>query len=315
MALPLGEIRWAAGALAGVAARTPLLEWPLPGTGARVRLKCEQLQPVGSFKIRGAYTALARLPPERRRAGVVTFSSGNHGLAVAWSARALGLRAVVVMPEAAPPVKRNAVREAGAEVVLAGPVRSPEQAERAHAIARAEGMTLLPPANHPDVIAGQATCGLEILEQWPEVETILAPVGGGGLLAGIAAAVAALKPTVRVVGVEPDGAAKLTAALARGAPVALPETRSIADGLLPRAVEPLAWEILRPVVREAVRVSDVEIAGAVKLLYGTAGIRVEPSGAAATAALTAGKLVPSGPTVAVLSGGNVEPALFDALVH
>jgi threonine dehydratase len=292
--------------------RTPLVEIPIAGKS--VWLKCEQLQPIGAFKLRGAYTAVARLG-DRRRTGVVTASSGNHGFALAWSARAFGIRAVVVMPEAAAPVKVEAVRRVGGEVVFAGRTRSAEQAARAEQMAAADALNLVPPFDHPDVIAGQATCGLEILEDAPEVETILVPTGGGGLLAGIAAAVSALKPSVRLIGVEPEGAAKLSAALAHGKPVALDRTESLADGLLTRAIGNLTWEIIRPVVHEAVRVTEVEIGLAVRHLYRQAQLVVEPSGAVTTAALLAGRVITPGPVVAVATGGNVDPVLFDRLVH
>ena len=269
---------------------------------------------MGAFKLRGAYTAMARLG-ERRRRGVVTSSSGNHGLAVAWSARAFGVRAVVVMPEAAAQIKVDAVRRYGGEVVFAGRLRSPEQTARAEALAESDGLALLPPFDHLDVIAGQATCGLEILEDAPDVATILVPVGGGGLAAGIAAAVAALKPSVRVIGVEPEGAAKLSAALAQGRPVGLEHTESVADGLLTRALGQITWSVLSGVVREAVQVTEVEIGLAVRHLYQQAQLIIEPSGAVTTAALLAGRVKGDGPIVAVATGGNVDPALFQRLVH
>ena len=186
--------------------------------GVPVGLKCELLQPIGAFKIRGAYNALARLAAAGGARGVVAASSGNHGQALAFAARHFGLRAVVVMPESTPQVKVDGVRRHGGEVVLAGATRSAEQGARAEAIAREEGLAMIPPFDHPDVIAGQGTIGLEILEQRPDVETILVPVSGGGLISGISVAVAALAPAVEVIGVEPEGAAKLTAALAAGAP-------------------------------------------------------------------------------------------------
>lgn len=296
-----------------MAARTPLVRVPGP-EGRSFLLKCEQLQPVGAFKLRGAYTAVARLG-DRRRAGVVTSSSGNHGLALAWSARAFGVRAVVVMPETAAAVKVEAVERHGGEVVFAGRTRSPEQMERAEALAREEGLALVPPFDHPDVIAGQATCGLEILEDAPDVTTLLVPVGGGGLLAGISAAVAALKPSVRVIGVEPEGAAKLSAALAAGGPVALAGTESVADGLLTRSIGRLTWDVLGPVVREAVQVTELEIGAGVRHLYERAGLVVEPSGAVTTAALLAGRAPADGVVVAVATGGNVDPAVFQRLVR
>ena len=287
----------------------------VPGPGrSSFLLKCEQLQPIGAFKLRGAYTAVARLG-DRRRAGVITNSSGNHGLALAWSARAFGVRAVVVMPETAATVKVDAVRQQGGEVVFAGRTRSPEQAERAESMARAEGLALVPPFDHPDVIAGQATCGLEILEDAPDVAMLVVPVGGGGLLAGISAAVAALKPSVQVIGVEPAGAAKLSAALAAGGPVALDQTESLADGLLTRSIGRLTWSVLSPVVRQAVQVSELEIRQGVRHLYERVRLVVEPSGAVTTAALLAGRIPADGLVVAVATGGNVDPALFHRLVH
>jgi len=315
-AVSLESLRAAARVLDGVAVRTPLLD--LPDLGARlgvpVSLKCELLQPIGAFKIRGAYNAIARAVAGGAR-GVVTQSSGNHGQAVAFVARRFGLRAVVVMPESTPAVKVDGVRRHGGEVVLAGATRSAEQAARAEAIARDEGLAMIPPFNHPDVIAGQGTCGLEILEQRPDVGTILVPVSGGGLLAGISVAVAALAPDVRLVGVEPAGAAKLTAALAAGAPRTLEHTESMADGLLSRSVGDLTFEILRRVVREAVTVSEDDIAAAVRYLHHQTDLRPEPSGAVALAALLAGRLRPDGPTVAVVSGGNVDPELYQRLVR
>jgi threonine dehydratase len=216
-----------------VALRTPLLEVPALAAivGVPVALKCESAQPIGVFKIRGAYNAIARLAERGGARGVVTQSSGNHAQAVAFAARQFGLRAVVVMPESTPSIKVEGVRRHGGEVVFAGRVRSPEQLERAEAIAASEGLVMIPPFDHPDVVAGQGTVGLEILEQRPDVETILVPVSGGGLLAGICVAVQALAPQVEVVAVEPAGAAKLSAALAAGEPRTLEHTESLADGL------------------------------------------------------------------------------------
>jgi threonine dehydratase len=280
-----------------------------------VALKCELLQPIGAFKIRGAYNALARLAAAGGARGVVTSSSGNHGQALAYAASRFGLRAVVVMPQSTPQVKVDGVRRHGGEVVLAGATRSAEQGARADAIARDEGLTLIPPFDHPDVIAGQGTIGLEILEQRPDVATILAPVSGGGLISGISVAVAALAPAVEVVGVEPEGAAKLTAALAAGSPQTLARTESMADGLLSRSVGTLTFDLMRRVVRRAVTVTEQEIAAAVRYLHHQTDLRPEPSGAVAVAALLAGRLTPTGPTVAVVSGGNVDPDLYQRLVR
>lgn len=315
-AVSLESLRAAARVLDGVAVRTPLVD--LPDLGARlgvpVALKCELFQSIGAFKIRGAYNAVARAAAAGRIPGVVTQSSGNHGQAVAFAARRFGLRAVVVMPASTPAIKVEGVRRQGGEVVLAGATRSAEQAARAEAIARDEGLVMIPPFDHPDVVAGQGTCGLEILEQRPDVEAILVPVSGGGLLAGISVAVAALAPRVRLVGVEPAGAAKLTAALAAGAPTTLERTDSLADGLLSRSIGTLTFGILRRVVREAVTVTEDEIAAAVRHLHHHTHLRPEPSGAVAVAALLAGRVTPAGPTVAVVSGGNVDPDLYQRLV-
>jgi threonine dehydratase len=312
----LEALRAAARDLDGVAVRTPLVEVAAltSRVAVPVALKLEHLQPVGAFKIRGAFTAVSRIPPADRARGVITYSSGNHGQAVAYAARQLGIRAVVVMPQRAPAVKVEGVRRLGGEVVIAGN-STPERYQKAQAIALAEGLAMVPPYESLDVIAGQGTCGLEILDELPTVETIVVPVGGGGLIAGISAAVAALKPSVRVIGVEPVGAPKLARALEAGRPVKLDHTESLADGLLPLSIGELPFAVLAPVVREALQVPEEEIAGAVRFLYREVGLSVEPSGAITTAALLSGRLRPTGPTVAIVSGGNVDPVLFQRLVQ
>lgn len=308
------SIRAAARALEGVARRTDVTGLPpIPRVpGVRCLVKCEQQQPVGAFKIRGAFTALSRLPEAERGRGVVTHSSGNHGQAVAYAARHFGVPAVIVMPVDAPEIKRAGVRRHGGEIVL---VERAERQSRCEAIAADRGMISVPPYENADVIAGQATCGLEILEQCPDVRTIVVPVGGGGLIAGIASAVRHFAPHVRVVAVEPERAAKLARALEVGRPVKLERPESIADGLLPFSIGALPFEVMRGVVTEAVQVSDAEIAEAVRYLYRSAGLTVEPSGAAATAALLAGRIAVDGTVVAVISGGNVDAELFERLVH
>jgi threo-3-hydroxy-L-aspartate ammonia-lyase len=310
--IPAGMIDNARRHVYEAAIRTPLVRLNYDGP-ADIYLKLECLQPIGAFKIRGAYNAVARAAAAGA-CGMVTQSSGNHGQAVAFAARRFGLRAVVVMPASTPAIKVEGVRGQGGEVVFAGATRSGEQRLRAEEIAREQDLVMIPPYDHPDVIAGQGTCGLEILEQRPDVGTILVPVSGGGLIAGISVAAAALAPAVRVVGVEPAGAAKLTAALAAGAPRTLDHTESIADGLLARSVGDLTFDILRRVVREAVTVEEEEIAAAVRYLHLHTGLRAEPSGAVAVAALLAGRVRPAGPTVAVVSGGNVDPDLYQRLV-
>jgi threonine dehydratase len=314
--LTVEALRATAQALDGVAVRTPLI--PVPALASRVNvpvfLKGEQLQPVGAFKIRGAYTAISRIPPEQRARGVITYSSGNHGQAVAFAAQLLGIRSVVVMPQRAPAIKVAGVRRLGGEVVIAGN-SSAERYEQARRMAEEQGLAMIPPYESLDVIAGQATCGVEILDEYPEVETILVPVGGGGLIAGIAAAVAAMKPTVRVIGVEPVGAPKLARALEAGQPIVLDHTDSLADGLLPLAIGKLPFAVLSKVVRESVQVSESEITDGVRFLYQEAGLSVEPSGAVTTAALLSHRVVPNGPTVAIVSGGNVDPELLQRLVQ
>ena len=316
-AVSVGALQDAARTLQGIAERTPMMEVAAlaPAPGCSVFLKCENLQPTGAFKIRGAYNAVARVARERLGAGVVTQSSGNHGQALAFAARHFGLEAVVVMPASTPRVKVAGVERYGGRVVFAGETRSAEQLHRAEAIAREEGLVMIPPFDHPDVVAGQGTCGLEILEQCPDVRTILVPVSGGGLLAGISVAVAALRPSTRVVAVEPAGAAKLTAALAAGAPQTLERTQSMADGLLTRSIGSLTFPIIQRTVCEVVQVSEDEISAAVRFLHREAGLRVEPSGAVTTAAVLAGRVRLDGPTVLVVSGGNVDPELFHRLAE
>jgi threonine dehydratase len=309
----LDAIREAAAGPVGVAARTPLLAVePLSrAAGVPVYLKLESRQPTGAFKLRGAWTAIRRLPPEAGRRGVITYSSGNHGQAVAYAARRLGYRSVIVMPETAPAAKVAGVRKWGGEVVLAGTTSEHRKAKAEELIAR-EHFTVIPPFDHPDVIAGQGTVGLEIFEDLPQVASVAVPVGGGGLVAGVATALAALRPAARVTAVEPEGSAALGAALAAGRVVRLAHTRSIADGLLPVAVGALPFALVQGRI-DAVTVSDDAIAEAAVWLKREQGLLVETSGAATTAALRSGALRPGGPVVLVVSGGNVDPADIDRL--
>jgi threonine dehydratase len=311
----LAEIRAAATALREVAAPTPLVEVAAftSRIGVPIWVKCEQWQPIGAFKVRGAFTAIRRLEPDARARGIVTHSSGNHGQAVAFVARHFGIRAVVVMPRTAPAIKVEGVRRHGGEVVFTEPVSSVRLA-RAAELAHLEGLTLVQPYDDSDIILGQATCALEILEERPDVATLLTPIGGGGLLAGTCLAVRALRPDMRVVGVEPEGAPKLSMALRAGEPVTLEKAESVADGLLPLSVGRLTFQHIQPVVADAVTVTDGEIGRAVRALYWEAGMRIEPSGAVGIAALLTGKVRPSGPSAVVLSGGNVDPALFVGMV-
>ena len=300
----LDDIRAAAARVAGVARRTPVLPTCVP----RFLLKCENLQPMGAFKQRGAYNMVAQLAPDVRGRGVITYSSGNHGQAVAMAARILGAPAVIVMPETAPAVKVEGARSYGAEVVFAGRT-SFDRKHKAEEIASARGLAIVPPFDHEWIIAGQGTVGLEIVEQCPEVTTVYVPVGGGGLVSGVATAIKRTRPDVTVIGVEPAGAAKMSTSLAAGEPVTLDRTASIADGLLTLRPGDLTFAHVKAFVDRVVTVTDEQIAAAVNWLFRTARIVAEPSGAATTAAVLADG-APRGTSIAVVSGGNVAPEDF-----
>jgi threonine dehydratase len=293
--------------------RTPLQVAPslAAAAGVPVYLKLENLQPTGAFKLRGAWTFARRLDPAARQRGVVTYSSGNHGQAVAFAAQRLGVQAVVVMPETAPQLKVEGVKRWGGAVLFAG-TTSEDRFTKAMELVESEGLTPVPPYDHPDIIAGQGTVGLEIVEDLPDVAHVAVPVGGGGLIAGIATAVAALRPSARVTGVEPEGASALNAALAAGQPVRLERTESIADGLLPLSVGRITFSHVRGLV-DGVKVSDRAIAEAAVWLHREERVLAEPSGAATTAALRSGVLTPAGPIVLVVSGGNVAVEAIEAL--
>ena len=304
------DIHEAAAGLRGIARRTQLLYVEELG----VHLKLENEQPIGAFKIRGAYNAIRKLPDPARKRGVITFSSGNHGQAVAYAAKQFGVRAVVTMPETAPAVKVAGVKQWGGEVVFAGRT-SEDRRIKAEEIAAQDGLAIVPPFDHPDIIAGQATVALEIVEQLPEVETVVVPVGGGGLISGIVAGLAAVKSHAVVWGVEPAGAPKLQRSLAAGAPVRLERTASIADGLITLTVGAIPFAELereRARVRGVVLVEDDSIRAAVQFLWRTCRLAVEPSGAATTAALLAGAVPRSRTTVLIVSGGNVDRSLLEA---
>jgi threonine dehydratase len=302
-------VRAAARTLEGIAVRTSLVELADMG----VYLKLETEQPVGAFKLRGAYNAIRNLPDAARRRGVITFSSGNHGQAVAYAAQLMGVRAVVTMPETAPAIKVAGVKRWGGEVVPAGKT-SEDRRLKALEIAAREGLAIVPPFDHPDIIAGQGTVGLEIAAQLPGVATVVVPVGGGGLIAGVTAGLAAAGSAAQVWGVEPAGAPKLQRSLAAGRPVTLERTASIADGLITLSVGALPLAVLQAHgdrVRGVALVDDDSIREAVHYLWQHHRLKVEPSGAATTAAVRSGAIAPSGPTVLVVSGGNVDPALLE----
>ena len=295
------------------AVRTPLLDVSRQADRP-LRLKCENLQVTGSFKYRGATSMIAGLAQEGAGNGVITYSSGNHAHAVACAARARGIPAVVVMPRTAPAVKVEGARAHGAEVLFEG-TTSTERRVRAEREAALRGLTIVPPFDHPAIIAGQATVGREIMEDAPAAARVYVPIGGGGLLAGVASAVKQARPATRVVGVEPVGAACMAASLAAGRPVTLESTASVADGLLPVRPGDLTFELVEALVDEVVTVSDDAIVSALVWLCRHARVVVEPSGAAACAAALAAEPDPGGgETIAVLSGGNVAlPALAELI--
>jgi threonine dehydratase len=299
----VNEIREAAERVRAIARVTPMIDVSNIA-GRRLLLKCESMQPGGAFKIRGAYNMVARLTVEQRTRGVVTYSSGNHGQAMALAARELGAPAVVVMPTTAPQIKVDGARAFGAEVIFAG-TTSVERRHRAEEEAAARGLTMVPPFDHEWIIAGQGTLGLEILEQCPDAGAVLVPVGGGGLLAGVAAAVKQTRPSVRVIGVEPAGAAAMKASLEAGRAVTLPSTASIADGLMPVRPGDLTFAHAQQFVDEVITVEDEQIIDAVLWLFAKAKVVAEPSGAATVAAALAGAGKTQGPVIAIVSGGNI----------
>jgi threonine dehydratase len=316
----LDAIRAAADRLRGITIRTPLLAFGAPAD--RRFLKAESLQPIGAFKLRGAYAAIDSLSSEELARGVITYSSGNHAQGVARAARLLGTAAVVVMPSDAPEVKRERVAADGAEIVIVG-TASDERQRVAEELAARRGLAIIPPFDDDRIIAGQGTIGLEIGEDLPDVAAILVPVGGGGLASGVATAIAALRPDVRVIGVEPELAADAHESLERGEIVAWPAelvSRTIADGTRTQALGARTFAHLRAHLDSIVTVSEAEIAAGVRLAAERARLVVEPSGALGIAAMSfhAGELGLDridGSVVAVVSGGNVDPARYRAFLE
>jgi threonine dehydratase len=310
----LGDIGEARRRLRGVALRTPLVPCPHSRPGRALYFKPESLQPTGAFKLRGAYNKILSLSPEERRRGVIAHSSGNHAQAVAYAARALGTRAVIVMPRNAPRVKLEATAILGAEVVPVG-ADSGERVRRAGELAVEHGYVPVPPYDDEVLIAGQGTIGPEILEDLPEVETVLVPVSGGGLISGIAAAIKLSRPDVRVIGVEPELAADARASMKSGRLVEFPAEqvgRTVADGLRVRRLGETPFEHVRAFVDDIVAVAEEEIIEAMRRLALRVRLVAEPSGAVTFAAYLfhRDELSASRRTVAVISGGNVEPRLL-----
>jgi threo-3-hydroxy-L-aspartate ammonia-lyase len=308
----LAEITEAARLLAPVVVRTPLVPVPRLSTGLLV--KPESLQPTGSFKLRGAYTAISASGPQARERGVIAHSSGNHGLAVAYAAARLGVRAVVVVPSTAPQVKTDAIQYYGAELVTVAPTMSARLAATQQLVAE-HGYVLIPPFDDRAVIAGQGTIGLEIAADCPQVDLVLVPISGGGLISGVAAAVRACRPEAAIIGVEPELAADARDSFRRGERVAWPAAdtqRTIADALRVEQVGEIPFAHLRELVTDIVTVTEDEMRTAVGLLARQARLIAEPGGAAAVAAwlFHAAELPAAGTPVAVLSGGNIDPDLL-----
>jgi threonine dehydratase len=312
----LAEINSARARLRGVTVHTQLIQFPLCDADPRkLFLKPENQQPIGAFKLRGAYNKIAQLSEAERKRGVITYSSGNHAQGVAYAARALGAKAVIVMPDNAPEVKRRKTAELGAAIVVVGP-SGVERQLKAEELAAQHGYVIVPPYNDEQIIAGQGTMGLEILEDLPEVEMVLAPVGGGGMLSGLATAIKLTNPLVKVIGVEPAIAAE--ASFRAHKIVELPAsgvTQTIADGLRSQSIGPINFEHITRYVDDIITVTEDEILRATDYLSANPATVAEPSGAVATAGFIfhAAELPQVKIAVAIISGGNVDPQLLEEI--
>jgi threonine dehydratase len=312
----LCDIRAAQERLRGITTRTPLIRFPLCDADPRcLFVKAENQQPIGAFKLRGAYNKIASLGPEERERGVITYSSGNHAQGVAYAARALDTKAVIVMPENAPAIKREATAALGAEIVLVGP-GSVERQRKAEELAAQHGYVIVPPYNDEHIIAGQGTMGLEILEDLPDVEMVLTPVGGGGMVSGVAAAIKLSKPSVKVIGVEPELASDAQASFRAGKIVQFPAgevTRTMADGLRTQSVGEINFQHIEKFVDDIITVTEDEIRQAMQYLCANPATIAEPSGAVAVAGFIfhAHQLAKAKLGVAVISGGNIDPKLLE----
>ncbi|WP_030687340.1 threonine ammonia-lyase [Streptomyces globisporus] len=314
--LMLDDVRGAQKMLAGVARMTAMegSRHLSSLVGAPVHLKCENLQRTGSFKLRGAYVRIAGLRPEERAAGVVAASAGNHAQGVALASKLLGVHATVFMPVGAPLPKVAATREYGAEVRMHGHVVD-ETLAAAEEYARETGAVFIHPFDHPDIIVGQGTVGLEVLEQCPEVRTVLVGIGGGGLAAGIGLAVKSLRPDVKVIGVQAEGAAAYPPSLAAGHPVVIESPVTMADGIKVGRPGDVPFALIQEYVDEVRTVSEDALSSALLLCLERAKLVVEPAGASPVAALLADPTSFRGPVVAVLSGGNVDPLLLQRILR
>lgn len=318
--LSLSDFQQAQARIRGVAARTPLVRLFAAGLeDVEVYIKAEGLQPIGSFKLRGAYNKIAQLSPAERSRGVITYSSGNHAQGVAYAARAVGAKAVIVMPRNAPEVKKRATAALGAEIVEVGPASS-DRKFKAEELSASHGYIVIPPYDDEQIIAGQGTCGLEILEDLPDVDLVLSPVSGGGLLSGIATAIQLSRPQVRVVGVEPELAADAQESFRTGKLVSWPAektTRTLCDGLRTQSLGERNFALIREHVDDIVSVSENEIRSAMRTLLFGARLTPEPSGAVSTAGILFHRkdLPAFRKAVCVMSGGNVEPETLALLLE
>jgi threonine dehydratase len=321
--LTLAAFREAQTRIRGVALHTPLVRLFIPGLeDAEVYVKAEGLQPIGSFKLRGAYNKIAQLTPEQRSRGVITYSSGNHAQGVAYAARVVGVKAVIVMPSNAPEVKKRATAALGAEIVEVGPASS-DRKEKAEELEAKCGYVMIPPYDDEQIIAGQGTCGLEILEDLPDVDLVLSPVSGGGLLSGIATAIKLSNSPnpvqTRVIGVEPELAADAQESFRSGRLTTWPAdmtTRTLCDGLRTQSLGERNFEHIRAYVDDIITVTESEIRAAMRTLLYSARLTPEPSGAASAAGILFHRqqLLPFRKVVIVMSGGNVEPQVLKSVL-
>jgi len=319
----LAEIQAAAARIAGTAVRTPLVPLNLPNLPFELFVKVEAAQPIGSFKLRGAFNMISQLSPEQLAKGVITYSSGNHAQGVAYAARALGAKAVIVMPDNAPQVKIDATRALGAEVVFVGPASTARKL-KAEELSDAHGYTIIPPYDHPHIVAGASTCGLEIAQQLPDVDLVIAPVSGGGLLSGtssgvkLSAEAGLCNPNVQVFGAEPLVAADAKESFDTKTLVEWPASRTastIADGLRTQSLGKLNFQHILKHVNGIIAVTEQEIIDAMKVYLANTDLVPEPSGAVSLAAVLyhSDQLPPAKKIVVVMSGGNVEPELLKTL--
>ena len=311
--ITLADIHAAQQRIAGAVVRTPLVLLPQTESPSEIYLKDESAQPIGSFKLRGAYNKIGQFSPEQLRRGVIAYSSGNHAQGVAWAARRLGAKAIIVMPATTPAIKREATAALGAEIILVGPASS-ERRLKAEALAAQHGYAIVPPYDDPEIIAGQATCGLEILEQLPTIDLVLAPVGGGGLLSGVATVIKLTNPRIQIWGAEPALAADAKASFDTRSLVEWPATdaaRTVADGLRTQSLGRLNLQHILAHVDGMLAVTEDEILNAMRLMLATTSIVPEPSGAVALAAALyhAHELPPAERVAVILSGGNLDPNL------